>query len=86
MFRWRLPHPLLTFHRSFTTTNVVLGGKKLSLNKIRVPTKKMQAVKAARKALKAPKNVYAEEKMTLEDAIAVLRVSSQATVFNLMHL
>ena len=35
----------------------------------------MQAIKAQRKALKVPKSIYAEEKMTLEDAIAVLRVS-----------
>lgn len=38
------------------------------------PTKAQLAAKARKKALKAKKNVYAGEKMTLEDAINVLRV------------
>lgn len=58
---------------------MVQSRKRDARNKIRIPSKKMQAIKAQRRALKAQKNAFAHEKMTLEEAIAVLRVSSSNT-------
>lgn len=58
--------------RQFHGSQVVLARKKEQ--KVVPPTKAQLAAKARKKALKAKKNVYAGEKMTLEDAINVLRV------------
>lgn len=44
------------------------------VQKINIPSKKALAAKARRRASKAPKGIYDKEKMTLNDAIAVLRV------------
>lgn len=44
------------------------------VKKIVAPTKKQLAAKASRKASKANKSIYDSEKMTLSDAISVLRV------------
>jgi hypothetical protein len=51
-----------------------LAKKKEALSRIRVPSKKMMAIKAQRRTLKAQKKKLNEEKMVVEDAIAVLRV------------
>ncbi|KAH7922863.1 ribosomal protein L1 [Leucogyrophana mollusca] len=56
--------------RQFSTSPVALARQ---VNKIPVLSKKALAAKAKKRALKARKNIYEHEKMTLTDAIAVLR-------------
>ena len=58
--------------RSFSSSSPV------AIRKVKarpVLTKAQQAAKERKKAQKARKNIYENEKMTLEDAIKVLRVS-----------
>jgi hypothetical protein len=62
------------FYRQFSSSSAALAKKKETLSKIRVPSKKMMAIKAQRRALKAQKKKFNDEKMPLEDAIAILRV------------
>ncbi|KAF7969856.1 hypothetical protein HWV62_25862 [Athelia sp. TMB] len=57
--------------RQFSSTPVALARQKTQ--KINIPSKKALAAKARRRAAKAPKGIYDKEKMTLNDAIAVLR-------------
>lgn len=57
--------------RQFHSAQVLLARQ---VKKLATPTKKQLAAKARKKALKARKNIYDSEKMTLADAIAVLRV------------
>jgi hypothetical protein len=59
--------------RQFTTTQVVLKPKVTTKKQI---SKKAAAAKARKKALKALDKVDPSEKLTLSDAITVLRVSS----------
>lgn len=61
-------------YRSFMTSPVSLARRKQEV-KIRVPSKKALAAKARRKAAKASKADDQLEKLSLLDAIAVLRVS-----------
>ncbi|KAI0081132.1 ribosomal protein L1 [Panus rudis PR-1116 ss-1] len=66
------PAPIRLFH----------GGQVLlarQAKKVAAPSKKMLAAKARRKAAKAKKSVYDSEKMTLEDAISVLRAVEVAS-------
>jgi hypothetical protein len=70
--------------RQFSSTPAVLLRK---APKVRPPlSKKAAAAKARRKAAKAPKHIYANEKMSLTDAIAVLRVSDPRTSSHSCHL
>ncbi|KAH9949374.1 ribosomal protein L1 [Amylocystis lapponica] len=66
--------------RQFHGSHTVLARKE---KKIAAPTKKQMAAKARKKALKVRKSVYDREKMTLSDAVNVLRAvevaSPQAT-------
>ncbi|KAL0951797.1 hypothetical protein HGRIS_008464 [Hohenbuehelia grisea] len=57
--------------RLFATSQALLARHKQV--KIRTPSKKTLAAKARKRALKAKKNVYDTEKMSLADAVAVLR-------------
>ncbi|KAI0720178.1 ribosomal protein L1 [Fomitopsis betulina] len=57
--------------RQFHSSQAVLARKKE--RKIVPPTKAQLAAKARKKALKAKKNTYSGERMTLDDAINVLR-------------
>ena len=58
--------------RLFSTSNVLLVRK---VKPRPAPTKAKLAAKERKKALKARKNIYEHEKMTLANAIDVLRVS-----------
>ncbi|KAG6334023.1 hypothetical protein ID866_5066 [Astraeus odoratus] len=64
-----LVSPLYTRHLS--STSVVLASR--ATNKKSKPTKKQLALIAKKRAAKREKNAYANEKMTLLDAISVLR-------------
>jgi len=57
--------------RQFHGSQVVLARR--DKKKVVAPTKAQLAAKARKKALKAKKSIYASEKMTLEDAVNVLR-------------
>lgn len=57
--------------RHFNSSPVALARKE---KKIPTPTKKQMAAKARRRAAKAPKSIYDAEKVTLVEAIAILRV------------
>jgi hypothetical protein len=59
--------------RTFTTTQPTLGRHEKK-STIRVPSKKAAAAKAKRKAALAAAEDAKAEKLTLADAIAVLRV------------
>ena len=59
--------------RQFNTTSVLFARKE---RKIPIPTKKQLAAKARKRALKVRKHIYDSEKMRLQDAVAVLRVST----------
>lgn len=59
--------------RQFTISQAVLARDDRK-SKVRVLSKKTLAAKAKKRALKSRKNIYDSEKMTLADAIAVLRV------------
>jgi hypothetical protein len=69
-------HSLQIFNarRQFTTSQVLLASRHKQ-PKIRVPSKKALAAKARRKAAIASKLDEQTEKISLMDAIAVLRVS-----------
>jgi len=69
--------------RLFNTTAILLARKE---KKLPTPTKKQLAAKARRKALKARKNIYDSEKMSLADAIAVLRAVEVASPNSTMEL
>ncbi len=58
--------------RQFHYTPAILARKE---RKPPVPTKKQLLIKERKRAKKMKKNVYDNEKMTLDDAITVLRVS-----------
>ena len=60
-----------TPQRQFHYTPAVLARKE---KKVPTPTKKQLAVKERKRAKKAKKSIYDNEKMTLADAINVLRV------------
>jgi len=62
--------------RQFHGSQIVLARKE---RKIAAPTKKQLAAKARKKALKVRKSVYDREKMTLENAINVLRAVEVAS-------
>jgi large subunit ribosomal protein L1 len=65
----------MVFGRQFMTSQILLARHKKQV-KVRTPSKKALAAKAKRKAaLKSRKDVFEKEKMTLADAIRVLRVS-----------
>ncbi|CCM03774.1 uncharacterized protein FIBRA_05921 [Fibroporia radiculosa] len=70
-YRW---HEAILIHkqwqRQFQTSPPVLARRE---KKVATPTKKQLAAKARKKSLKTRKSIYDSEKMTLEDAIAVLR-------------
>jgi len=61
----------------FTTSSALQISRKKNVSTIRVPSKKAQAAKTRRKAALAAKEDERNLKLTLEDAIAVLRVSSK---------
>jgi large subunit ribosomal protein L1 len=68
----RIHVPLGTATRAFSTTPVAQLRKE---PKPRAPlSKKAQAAKARKRASKARKNIYENEKMPLADAISILRV------------
>jgi len=78
----RIPH---SFSRQFTTSQVNLAAR-LKQPKIRVPSKKALAAKARRKAAIASKLDAQAEKLSLPDAISVLRaveVASPNSTYNL---
>jgi len=56
--------------RQFHSSQIALARRE---RKVAAPTKKQLAAKARKKALKTRKSIYDSEKMTLEDAISVLR-------------
>ena len=60
--------------RQFSTSPVMLARQHKS--KINVPSKKVLAAKAKRRAAKVPKHIYHKEQMPLTDAVAVLRVGA----------
>jgi hypothetical protein len=66
MFHFRL------VTRQFATCQTLLARQTKS--QVKIPSKKALAAKARKKASKAQKNIYDSERMTLLDAIAVLRV------------
>jgi len=70
--------PANPFPRHFTSSQVQLGRQTKKLQ-VRIPSKKTLLAKARKRALKARKNVYDIEKMTLADAIDVLRAVEVAS-------
>jgi len=69
--------------RPFGTTSVLFARKE---RKIPTPSKKMLAAKARRRALNAPKHIYDSEKLTLAEAIAILRAVEAASPHSTMEL
>ncbi|KAF4611951.1 hypothetical protein D9613_004166 [Agrocybe pediades] len=65
--------------RQFTTSSVLQISRKKNVSTIRVPSKKAQAAKARRKAAIAAKEDEKNLKLTLEDAISVLRAVEVAS-------
>lgn len=63
--------------RLFSTSLALQYNRKNNASTIRVPSKKAQAAKARRKALIAAKEDSRYLKLTLEDAVSVLRVSTE---------
>lgn len=57
-------------YRQFHSSQTVLARRE---RKVVAPTKKQLAAKARKRALKTRKNIYEHERMTLQDAINVLR-------------
>jgi len=77
-----LCRPCLRSVSAFTAISHLTAGRQFSIGQVLfarqvkkapTPTKKALAAKARKKALKARKNIYDSEKMTLTDAIHVLR-------------
>ncbi|KDQ63034.1 hypothetical protein JAAARDRAFT_188658 [Jaapia argillacea MUCL 33604] len=66
-----LPAQGLTWTRQFSNTSALLARQKHK--KLPVVSKKAREAKLRRKLAKKPKSVYEHEKMTLSEAIAVLR-------------
>lgn len=66
----------VTAARQFSTSMVLLA--RMKKPKEKVLTKKALAAKARKRLAKIPKSVYEKEKMTLSEAIAVLRVRSNS--------
>lgn len=60
-----------TPHREFHYTPAILARREKKLPTL---SKKQLAAKERKRAKKAPKNIYDSEKMTLSNAIEVLRV------------
>ncbi|KAF8640644.1 hypothetical protein AX17_000301 [Amanita inopinata Kibby_2008] len=72
--------------RPFSTSHVLLLARREKQSTIRVPSKKAQAAKTRRRAAKVAKANEAAEKLSLSDAISVLRaveVASPNTTYEL---
>ncbi|KAI0931450.1 hypothetical protein AcW1_001151 [Taiwanofungus camphoratus] len=65
-----------TRSRQFHCSQIVFARRE---KKVAAPSKKQLAAKARKKGLKARKSIYDSEKMTLEDAVAVLRAVEVAS-------
>ena len=64
-----------TPHRQFHYSPAVLARREKKLPTL---SKKQLAAKERKRAKKAPKSIYDSEKMTLSDAVEVLRVRSKS--------
>jgi hypothetical protein len=69
----------LATSRQFSTSHIALARQRR--NKINIPSKKALAAKAKRKAGKAPKHIYHKEQMPLTDAVTILRVRLNFSLF-----